>query len=125
MINAQMNVDISASDTVDAVAFAKAIADDTRQRIMTLCCCQRLTVSDITREVGLSQPTVSHHLAVLRDAGLVVAQRDGRETFYTLDQARITVCCGALMLRFAPNTIAVSGITTNHAHPNSDQPGAC
>lgn len=89
-------------ETVDVVAFAKAIADDTRQQIMALCCCRRMNVGDIAREIGVAQPTVSHHLAILRDAGLVTVEREGRETYYTLNQARITVCCGKLMLTFAP-----------------------
>lgn len=89
-------------DTVDVVAFAKAIADDTRQKIMMLCCCQRLNVSDLAQAIGVTQPTASHHLAILRDAGLVIVEREGRETYYTLNQERITVCCGKLMLTFAP-----------------------
>lgn len=92
--------------SVNAVVFAKAIADETRQKIMSLCCCTRLTVSDITEHMGVSQPTVSHHLAILRDAGLVIIKREGRETYYSLNQERITVCCGALMLQFAPTHAA-------------------
>jgi ArsR family transcriptional regulator, arsenate/arsenite/antimonite-responsive transcriptional repressor len=88
--------------SIDAVAFAKAIADETRQKIMTLCCCDRLTVSAITERMQLSQPTVSHHLAILREAGLVDVEREGRETFYSLNQDRITLCCGQLMMKFAP-----------------------
>jgi ArsR family transcriptional regulator len=84
------------------VAFAKAIADDTRQRIMTLCCCTRMNVGDIAEAIGVTQPTASHHLAILRDAGLVTIEREGRETYYSLNQERITVCCGKLMLTFAP-----------------------
>lgn len=89
-------------EAVDVVAFAKAIADDTRQQIMALCCCRRLNVGDIAREIGVTQPTASHHLAILRDAGLVTVEREGRETYYSLNQARVTVCCGKLMLAFAP-----------------------
>ncbi len=89
-------------DSVDIVAFAKAIADETRQHIMKLCCCRRLTVSEITERIGVSQPTVSHHLAILRDAGLVIVEREGRETYYSLNSERITLCCGQLMLAFAP-----------------------
>lgn len=88
---------------VDVVEFAKAIADETRQHIMKLCCCQRLTVSEITEQIGVSQPTVSHHLAILRDAGLVTVEREGREAYYSLNCERITVCCGQLMLTFAPD----------------------
>jgi ArsR family transcriptional regulator len=89
-------------DTVDVVAFAKAIADDTRQQIMTLCCCRRMNVGDLAEAIGVTQPTASHHLAILRDAGLVTIAREGRETYYTLNQERISVCCGKLMLTFAP-----------------------
>lgn len=91
-----------AKDLTEIVEFAKAIADETRQRIMKLCCCRRLTVSEITEQIGVSQPTVSHHLAILRDAGLVTVEREGRETYYSLNCERITVCCGRLMLTFAP-----------------------
>lgn len=87
----------------DPVTFAKAIADDTRQQIMRLCCCERLTVSEITSKMQLTQPTISHHLAILRDAGLVIIEREGQKTYYTLNQARLTVCCGTLMMQFAPN----------------------
>lgn len=58
-------------EPLDVVEFAKAIADGTRQKIMKACCCSRLTVSEITEQMGVSQPTVSHHLAILHDAGLV------------------------------------------------------
>jgi DNA-binding transcriptional ArsR family regulator len=87
---------------IDAVAFAKAIADETRQKIMKLCCCTRLTVTEITEKMAVSQPTVSHHLAILRDAGLVSIEREGRETYYSLSQERVTACCGQIMLIFAP-----------------------
>ncbi len=87
---------------IDAVAFAKAMADQTRQQIMKLCCCTRLTVSEITEKMAVSQPKVSHHLAILRDAGLVTIEPEGRETYYTLNQERVTACCGQIMLIFAP-----------------------
>ena len=52
----------------DPVLFAKAISDDTRQKIMECCCCEWCSVNDIVDKVDVSQPTVSHHLAILRDA---------------------------------------------------------
>jgi ArsR family transcriptional regulator len=88
----------------DLVAFAKAIADDTRQQIMTFVCCKWASVSEITEHVGVSQPTVSHHLAILLEAGLVERQEEGRITRYALDQAAVTVCCGRLMQAFAPGS---------------------
>src|SRR5512142_486232 len=85
-----------------SVTFAKALADETRQKIMRLCCCEWLSVNDIVAQTKVAQPTVSHHLAILRDAGLVKVRREGRQTFYTLNQEAVIVCCGRLMSAFAP-----------------------
>ena len=84
------------------VEFAKALADETRQKIMKLCCCEWVSVSDIVQHLNVTQPTVSHHLAVLREAGLVDIREQGKQTFYRLNQKRITDCCGRLMINFAP-----------------------
>ena len=88
----------------DPVLFAKAIADDTRQKIMSECCCCWLSVNEIVEKVGFSQPTISHHLAILRDAGLVNMREEGKQTFYSLNQENMVVCCGQLMIKFAPET---------------------
>ncbi len=85
----------------DPVLFAKAISDDTRQKIMSECCCE-LSVNEIVEKMEVSQPTVSHHLAILRDAGLVKIREEGKQTFYTLNQDRVAFCCGQLMIKFAP-----------------------
>jgi ArsR family transcriptional regulator len=90
--------------TFDPVLFAKAIADDTRQKIMSECCCCWLSVNEIVEKVGFTQPTVSHHLAILRDANLVNIRGEGKQTFYTLNQDHIAVCCGQIMLKFAPES---------------------
>ena len=84
------------------VLFAKAISDDTRQKIMSECCCCTLSVTEIVEKIGLSQPTISHHLAILRDAGLVHIREEGKQTFYTLNQDQVAYCCGQLMVKFAP-----------------------
>ncbi len=85
-----------------SVEFAKAIADSTRQKIMHFCCCQWRSVSEVADRMGVTQPTVSHHLAVLRDAGLVEIHHRGKQTFYRLDQGRMEACCGELTRIFAP-----------------------
>lgn len=94
----------------DPVVFAKAIADDTRQKIMSECCCCELSVGEIVEKVGFSQPTISHHLAILRDAGLVDMREEGKQTFYTLNQERIAVCCGQIMVKFAPESVATENL---------------
>ncbi len=88
----------------DPVLFAKAIADDTRQKIMSECCCCWLSVNEIVQKLDVTQPTVSHHLAILREAGLVNVREEGKQTFYSLNQERVAVCCGQLMIKFAPET---------------------
>lgn len=94
----------------DPVLFAKAIADETRQKIMSECCCCELSVSEIVEKVGFSQPTISHHLAILRDAGLVSIREEGKQTFYTLNQENIAICCGQIMLKFAPEEEATEAL---------------
>lgn len=87
----------------DAVEFAKALADDTRQQIMKLCCCEWCSVTQIVEQLNVTQPTVSHHLAILRDNDLVNVRHEGKQTFYTLNQQRMVACCGQLMIKFAPD----------------------
>ncbi len=88
----------------DPILFAKAISDETRQKIMKLVCCASLSVGEIVEKLDVSQPTVSHHLAVLREASLVTAREEGKQTYYSLNQERVAFCCGQLMLKFAPKS---------------------
>lgn len=87
---------------MDTVEFAKALADETRQQIMKICCCTRLSVNDIVAQTGVSQPTVSHHLKVLRDAGLVRTERHGKEIYYSLNQEKMADNCCTVSTIFAP-----------------------
>jgi len=95
---------------VNPVLFAKAIADETRQKIMSECCCCWISVGDLTDKLDVSQPTVSHHLAILRDAGLVNIREEGKQTFYSLNQENIVMCCGQLMIKFAPEEKATETV---------------
>src|SRR5512143_1945846 len=94
----------------DAVLFAKALADETRQKIMALCCCEWLSVNEIVEKTNVTQPTVSHHLAVLREAGLVNVRAEGKQTFYSLNQDEVVSCCGQLMVKFAPEQEATAKV---------------
>jgi ArsR family transcriptional regulator, arsenate/arsenite/antimonite-responsive transcriptional repressor len=90
---------------VDAVTFAKALADETRQDIMKHLCCVWLSVNDVVDKLEgkVNQPTVSHHLKKLEEANLVQVRQEGRNRFYTLNQEQLTLCCGMLVSSFAPN----------------------
>jgi len=87
---------------INTVEFAKALADETRQKIMALCCCQKLTVSEIVNATDVAQPTVSHHLKILKNAGLVSSERRGKEVYYTLIQERLAAGCCQVAENFAP-----------------------
>ncbi len=72
-----------------AAAFA-ALGEPTRLRIMQLLprqpiCEQMYNVVELAEELGLTQPTVSHHLKVLREAGLVKGEKRGLWVHYTLN----------------------------------------
>ena len=88
---------------MDTVEFGKALADETRQKIMALCCCQWLNVSDIVDALDVAQPTVSHHLSILKKAGLVEAKRRGKQVFYTLNQESLVAGCCRVAEDFAPD----------------------
>ena len=62
----------------------KAIAEPTRLRILAICAAGELTVSELTRVLGQSQPRVSRHLKLLCDAGLLKRFREGTWVFYRL-----------------------------------------
>lgn len=89
----------------ESLQFAKALADGTRQEILRQLCCRRLTVNALVLALQgqVRQPTVSHHLRLLEEAGLVLVERRGRQRLYTLNQARLTSCCGELMRVYAPD----------------------
>lgn len=88
--------------SIDTVEFAKALADETRQKIMTLCCCEWISVNEIVEKLEVSQPTVSHHLKILKSSGLVKSQRRGKQVLYSLNQEKLARGCCQVAENFAP-----------------------
>src|SRR5688500_16795270 len=60
------------------------LGDPTRVRIMLLLCRGELNVSRLCEILNLPQPTVSHHLGLLRRGGLLATRRDGKSIHYSL-----------------------------------------
>lgn len=60
------------------------IAEPNRREILHLLAGKEQTVGDIERQLGMSQPTVSKHLRILREAGIVHAQVDAQRRVYRL-----------------------------------------
>ncbi len=66
------------------LARLRAVAEPTRLRLLSLCADGEMTVSELTRILGQSQPRVSRHLKLLCDAGLVERRPEGSWVFYRL-----------------------------------------
>lgn len=60
------------------------ISDSTRLKILWLLCHSEDCVVNIAAAIDMSSPAVSHHLRLLKQAGLIVSRKDGKETYYTL-----------------------------------------
>ena len=69
------------------VLIFKALADETRLRLLRLLQAEELNVQELCRILDAAQPKVSRHLAVLRQAGLVQDRREGTRVFYSLTDA--------------------------------------
>lgn len=67
----------------------KALGDATRQQILRLLEEQPYTVGEIVSKFNLSQPTISRHLSVLKEADLVVDQRRGQNVIYRLNDGAL------------------------------------
>jgi ArsR family transcriptional regulator, arsenate/arsenite/antimonite-responsive transcriptional repressor len=73
-------------EEADAIARTfKALGDPTRVRLLSLIAASRdgeACICDLTEPVGLSQPTVSHHMKLLVDAGLATREQRGRWAYF-------------------------------------------
>jgi ArsR family transcriptional regulator, arsenate/arsenite/antimonite-responsive transcriptional repressor len=66
--------------------FLTALGDPIRLRILFVLKGDRLNVGDIAQQFDLSRPAISHHLRVLRDAGILRSKKEGQEIFYFVDK---------------------------------------
>lgn len=83
--------DLDQFQTVGAVF--RQMSDPSRVRIFwVLCHCEECVIN-LSAMVGMSSPAVSHHLKILKDCGLIVSRREGKEVYY---RASDTEVCRAL-----------------------------
>lgn len=66
----------------------KVLSDPTRLCIVEMISCYEMCACDILEKFSISQPTLSHHMRILCDAGLVNSRREGKWTYYSLDESR-------------------------------------
>ena len=75
----------SDQDLESLVSLFKLLSDKTRLNILMLLSRGERNVSSLCDELKLPQPTVSHHLGLLRMSNLISNRRDGKQVFYELD----------------------------------------
>ncbi len=66
-------------------AIFKALNDPTRREILELLKAKDLTAGEIADQFNISKPSISHHLDLLRQAGLVVSVKEGQFVYYSLN----------------------------------------
>ncbi len=103
-------LDAGALSQADAEGLAtrlKALADPTRLRLLSMllaadggeaCTC------DLVEPLGLSQPTISHHLKTLAESGIVEGEKRGRWTWYRVDPDAISALQDVLTVSPTPST---------------------
>jgi DNA-binding transcriptional ArsR family regulator len=75
--------------TETLLAFFKALADESRLRIVGLLANGERSVQDLAAQLGLKEPTVSHHLAILKAQGLVTVRAEGATRWHALDASAL------------------------------------
>ena len=91
--------------TIDCTAFCQAMADDTRQRILEMLLEKEMCVGDIAQAFDISQPTISHHLGILKQFDLVSSRKEGRQVYYTTNRDNVVRCCGHLVAKFGEKEV--------------------
>ncbi len=76
--------DLDADQLDRAASMLKAIAHPMRIAILSLLEDKRLTVTEIHQLLKIEQSTTSHHLGILKDKGVLISQREGKNTYYSL-----------------------------------------
>jgi ArsR family transcriptional regulator, arsenate/arsenite/antimonite-responsive transcriptional repressor len=90
-------------------AVLRALADPTRRRIVELLAGEQLCTCHLVGELPATQPNVSNHLRVLRDAGLVVSEQAGRYTYHRLVPERLEQASTALAAVASRSRLAPAG----------------
>jgi biotin operon repressor len=86
-------------DPAMVLEFVKALAHESRLRLLGLLAAREHSVQQLAAALSLKEPTVSHHLALLRDVGLVSLRQDGNTHWYDLEHKSLSRLARALTTR--------------------------
>ena len=90
---------LGVQDATRLAAMFKALGDPTRVRLLSLIAAHddgEACICDLTEPIGLSQGTVSHHMKVLGEAGLVSREQRGKWAYYRVERAMLSALGAAL-----------------------------
>jgi len=93
-------------DPAMVLEFVKALAHESRLRLLGLLAAREHSVQQLAAVLSLKEPTVSHHLALLRDAGLVSLRQDGNTHWYNLELKSLSRLARTLASREQLETFA-------------------
>jgi len=99
----------------------KILASPRRLQILHLLAEEPKEVGRLADEMGITQPNVSQHLAVMRAAGIVEARRDGREVTYHLTDPEVIDACN-LMRGVLMRRLARLGELSDRPNPSDERP---
>ncbi len=90
---------LTARQAADLASILKALADPTRLRLVSMVAAHEggeACVCDLTEPLGLTQPTVSHHLKILVDAGIFTRDKRGKWAYYALMPSALNALASVL-----------------------------
>jgi arsenate reductase len=114
-----MTTSVCPAASAPVLEVTRALADPLRWRIVELLAGEQLCVAHLTEELGVGQPLISHHLKVLRTAGLVTSDRYRYWTYYRLHPDALRLLGNHLdgLARSAPNGTACRRAVDGSAPP--------
>ena len=86
----------------ETVIIAKALADENRLRILELLQGGEKCACILLEDLNVTQPTLSHHMKILCDAGIVTGRKEGKWVYYSLDEKGSARAAHALAERLGP-----------------------
>ncbi|WFR73178.1 metalloregulator ArsR/SmtB family transcription factor [Prescottella defluvii] len=102
---------LTEGSAIDLARMFKALADPVRLRLLSLVASHpggEACVCDISDSFDLSQPTISHHLKVLREAGLLDAERRGTWVYYSVIPTALQQLSSVLLIEDGPVTTSAA-----------------
>ena len=104
---------MAVADTL--LEFFKAMAHESRLRIVGLLAAREHSVQELARALDLKEPTVSHHLAMLKAQGLVSARAEGTTRWYRLEQETLEALSQRVLQPRAATPPAFAGMSAEDA----------